>query len=92
MVDPNNSQGRVEFLPYNLEEPIADSSNTNGFLKGLDVFIKPFILYKYNEVDYKQQMENVVHGSIRKSQINSKNTFNEIGGGSSSGNFTLEAN
>jgi NhaP-type Na+/H+ or K+/H+ antiporter len=52
-VDPDNSQGRVEFLPYNVEESITDSPNTKGFFKSLDVFIKPFILYKYDEVEHK---------------------------------------
>ena len=71
--DPDNSQGRVEFLPYNVEEEQENSKEVNpkGFFKSLDKFIKPFILYKYNEVEHRLQMENVVHGTTRKSHISS---------------------
>ena len=89
-VDPNNSQDRHEFLPYNVEESNnnVESTNSKGFFKALDKFIKPFILYKYNVEEHRAQMENVVHGTTRKSQIVSKKSFNEVRGGSSSGNFT----
>jgi NhaP-type Na+/H+ or K+/H+ antiporter len=66
VIDPDNSQDRVEFLPY-VDDPADSSGNQKGFFKGLDKFVKPFILYKYNEADFKQQMENVVHGTTRKS-------------------------